>query len=94
MQENEKIIVDLAKQIYMDLESKELKKLAVDIMQEVANVKIIHEADTDGVKQDVSVLDGVNSLRKDEVVEYSDKQLLFQNCREVENDMFKIPKIV
>ena len=75
-------------------ESKELKKLAVDIMQEVANVKIIHEADTDGVKQDVSVLDGVNSLRKDEVVEYSDKQLLFQNCREVENDMFKIPKIV
>ena len=94
MKENEKIVVDLAKQIYMDLEPREIEKLAIDVMQEVANVEIIHEADTDGVKPDVSVLDKVNSLRKDEVVDYADKQLLFQNCEEVENDMFRIPKIV
>jgi len=94
MEVSKEKILDLARQIYMDLEPKEVEKLAVDVEKEASDVRVINEADTDNVKQDVSVLNRSNSLRKDEVEGYKNKGELLQNCRDVEDSMFVIPKIV
>ena len=87
-------ILDLAKQIYMDLGTEEVEKLVVDIEKEVAKAKVIDEVNTDNIKPDISVLNRSNSFRKDEVIEYKDKKGLLANASEVEDDMFVLPKIV
>ena len=94
MKVDEEKILDLARQIYMGLEETEIKKLIIDVEKEVASVEIINEIDTKDVKPDVSVLDRNNSLRADEVVEYSDLAGLLSNASEVEDNMFVLPKIV
>ena len=88
-------VLNLAKQIYMELDSEEAEKISKDLEKIVANVNIIQEADISAVeRQDISVLNFYNSFRKDEVVEYKEKEELLKNAKEVEQNMFKIPKIV
>ena len=87
-------ILNLARQIYMDLLPEEVLKLMVDVEKEVEDTKIIDEVDTKDVLPDISVLDKSNSLRKDEVVMYKDKEGLLSNASDVEDSMFVLPKIV
>lgn len=88
-------VLDLARQIYMGLEDEEVEKLSKDLEQMVTDIKVIEEADISSIdRQDVSVLNYYNSFRKDEVIEYEDKEALLKNATEVEQSMFKIPKIV
>ena len=88
-------ILDLSSQIYMDLSEEEVQKLCKDVGQLVDDTQILNEVDVSDIKPDVAVLDGYyNALRKDEVIEYEEKELLFKNASEVEQNMFKIPKIV
>jgi len=97
MEKNEeemKRVANLAKQIYMELEPEEIQQIATDLKQEISNTKIINEIDTSNVDPDVSVLNKCNSLRKDEVIEYENKDGLLSNAKEVKDNMFVIPKIV
>lgn len=91
---SEEKILNLAKQIYMGLTEEEVKKLVIDVEKEAESTKIINEVDTNNVKQDVSVLNRSNSLRKDEVEEYGDLDALLANAKKVEDKMFVLPKIV
>ena len=94
MKVNEEKVLNLAKQIYMDLSPEEVRKLVSDVEKEVENTKVINEVDITNVKPDVSVLDRNNRLRKDEVVEYKNLEELLSNAKEVEDGMFVLPKIV
>jgi aspartyl/glutamyl-tRNA(Asn/Gln) amidotransferase C subunit len=91
---SEEKILNLAKQIYMGLTDEEVKKLVIDVEKEAESTKIINEVDTSNVKQDVSVLNRSNSLRKDEVEAYEDLDSLLANAKKVEDKMFVLPKIV
>jgi len=91
---SEEKILNLASQLYMGLDEEETKNLAKDVDKIVSDVDIINEVDTKDIKRDVSVLDRRNSLRKDEVNKYSDIEGLLKNGKEVEDNMFVLPKIV
>ena len=95
METSKEKIIGLSNQIYMDLSEEETEKLCRDVGQIVEETKILNEVDVSNIKGDVSVLsEQYNSFRKDEVVEYKDKEGLLKNASEVEQGMFKIPKIV
>ena len=94
MKVSEEKILNLASQLYMGLDEEETKNLAKDVDKIVSDVDIINEVDTKDIKRDVSVLDRRNSLRKDEVNKYSDIEGLLKNGKEVEDNMFVLPKIV
>jgi len=88
-------ILNLSNQIYMGLTEEEVQKLCKDVGQAVKEMQILNEVDISDIKPDISVLDNCyNAFRKDEVVDYEDKEDLLKNAKEVEDSMFKIPKIV
>ncbi|MCL2354387.1 MAG: Asp-tRNA(Asn)/Glu-tRNA(Gln) amidotransferase subunit GatC [Oscillospiraceae bacterium] len=88
-------IQSLSNQIYLGLTEEETQKLCEDIGQIAEEMQTINKIDVEGINPDIAVLEGQhNAFRKDEVVEYTDKEALLQNAKETEDDMFKIPRIV
>ena len=91
--EKEKII-DWAKQTFMKLTDAEIDEFATELAQMLAEVDAMEKVNTDNVQEDVSVLEQSNAFRKDEVMEFKDTKLLLQNSPEVEDNMYKIPKVL
>lgn len=94
MEIGKETITNLANQIYLNLTEDDIDKLLEEIRNIVEEIKILDGLDVSNIKRDVSVLNYSNVFRKDEVKEFKEKELLFQNTTEVYNDMFKIPKIL
>lgn len=88
------VILDCAKQIFINLTELEVEEFAAELPQVLKKVEVIDKLNTDNVSEDVSVLEQSNAFRKDEVVEFKDKKLLLQNAAEVEDSMYKIPKVL
>ena len=88
-------IMNLANQIYLGLTDDEAERLSSDIMKIEEECGDILSVNVDNVIPDVAVLEGCNNaFRKDEVVCYEDAQGLLQSAKEVEDNMYKLPKIV
>ena len=92
--EKKDIIKDCGRQIFVNLTNEEINEFADELEKVLDKVKTIDKVNTDDVKEDVSVLQQSNAFRKDEVVEFKDKKLLLQNAAEVEDGMYKIPKVL
>lgn len=84
-------IADLADLKIKDNEVDNYAKNLEDILN---FAKIINNVDTDNVKESIGTSQTSNVFRKDEVVEFEDKEALLQNAPEKENNMFKIPKVI
>lgn len=94
METNKEIIKDCANQIFINLTDVEVETFANELAGVLKEVEVIDKMDTDRVKTDVSVLVQSNAFRKDEVVEFKNKKALLQNAAEVEDNMYKIPKVL
>ncbi len=84
-------IADLADLKIKDNEVDNYAKNLEDILN---FAKIINSVDTNNVKESIGTFQTSNVFRKDEVVEFEDKEALLQNAPEKENNMFKIPKVI
>lgn len=88
-------VLDLATQIYLGLTKIETKQLAIELTEIINNMNVLNEIDVTNIKRDIAVLNNkYNSFRKDEVIDYTEKELLLQNLDNVENNMYMIPRIV
>ncbi len=56
--------------------------------------QIIDSANVDGLDITIGSNEQSNVFRKDEVVEFEDKEALLQNAPTKERNMFKIPKVI
>ena len=94
MKIQEEIIEDLARQIFINLSEQDVPELSEKIGEIVQETQIINELDTEDIVPDVAVLEECyNAFRKDEVVDYKEKEMLLQNA-ETYNNMYKIPKVM
>lgn len=55
---------------------------------------VVNKAPVEGLKETVGSNTNYNVFRKDEVVDFEDKEALLQNAPEMEQNMFKIPKVI
>ena len=55
---------------------------------------IVSKAPTEGLSEAIGVEDKYNIFRKDEVINFEDKEALMANAPEKERNMFKIPKVI
>lgn len=83
-------IAKLAKIKIVDSEVDEYLKNLEDILS-FAN--IINKADTDGINETIGS-DMKNVFRKDEIVNFKDKDLLLSCSSNLERNMYKIPKVI
>ncbi len=87
-------ILKIAKLADLNIKEEEIEKYAKNLQDILEFAEIIQNVDTDNVKESVGTLEISNVFRKDEVVEFEDKELLLQNAPEKKNNMFKIPKVI
>ena len=60
----------------------------------MSNANIVSKAPTEGLSEAIGVEDKYNVFRKDEVINFEDKEALMANAPEKERNMFKIPKVI
>ncbi len=87
-------ILKIAKLADLNIKEEEIEKYAKNLQDILEFAEIIQNVDTDNVKESVGTLEISNVFRKDEVIEFEDKESLLQNAPEKENNMFKIPKVI
>ncbi len=64
-------------------------------LQDILNfANVVNNANTEGLTETIGENDMYNVFRKDEVKVFEDNSALFQNAKEQERNMFKIPKVI
>ena len=89
--EEVKHIADLAS---INLSEKEIEKYTKDMEEILGLAKMINEVNTDGLNETIAANEMANVFRKDEVVNFEDKELLLKNAPSQDEGMFRIPKVI
>lgn len=87
-------LLHIAKLANLNLKEEEIDKYLVNLTDILNFANIVNEASVDELKETVGTNTNYNVFRKDEVVEFEDKEALLANAPEKELDMFKIPKVL
>ena len=84
-------IADLA---CLELKEEEIQDY-LDNFQEIIDFSnVINNAPVEGLDITIGANESKNRFRKDEVKEFEDKEALLANGQEIEQNMFKLPKVV
>ena len=84
-------IADLA---CLELKEEEIQDY-LDNFQEIIDFSnIINNAPVEGLDITIAANEAKNRFRKDEVREFEDKEALLANGQGIEQNMFKLPKVV
>lgn len=78
----------------LKINEEEIDKSILNLQDILEYANTINNAPIEGLDVTIGAIQKSNVFRKDEVIEFSDKEALLQNCKEVENNMFKIPKVI
>ncbi len=57
-------------------------------------VEVIQKAPIDDLSETFMANESANAFRKDEVIDFENKEGIMNNAPELENNMFKIPKVI
>ncbi len=57
-------------------------------------IKILEKAPVDKCEEKIGESEISNAFRKDEVKNFDGKDIMFENAPEMEENMFKIPKVI
>ena len=94
MQVSEEQLLHIANLAHLKLEENEVDKY-LENLQDILNfAEKINNAPTDGLGETIGANDNYNVFRKDEIVEFGDRDALLQNAPDQERGMFKIPKVI
>lgn len=84
-------IADLA-DLY--LEENEIEQYINNLQDILDFADVVNNANTEGLDITIGTNETKNVFRKDEVVNFEDKEALMQNAPSKEQNMFKVPKVL
>ena len=87
-------ILHIAKLADLEIKDEEIEKYALNLQDILEFAEIVNNAPVDGLDVTVGANEKKNVFRKDEIKVFEDNSALLQNCKEVEQNMFKIPKVI
>ena len=87
-------ILHIAKLANLNLKEEEIEKSAKKLEEILNFAQIINDANTDEIKETTMSNENYNVFRKDEIIEFEDKEALLQNAPTKEDGMFQIPKVI
>ncbi len=94
MQVSEEQLLHIANLARLELEDNEVQDY-LDNLQDILNfAEKVNNAPTEGLGETIGAIDNYNVFRKDEVINFEDKEALLQNAPSQERNMFKIPKVI
>ena len=84
-------IANLAK---LNLSEQELERYTMDMEELLEFTNTINNVNTDGLSESIAANERSNVMRKDEVKEFKNKELLLLNAPSQDEGMFRIPKVI
>lgn len=94
MQVSREQLLHIANLARLELKEDEIDNYLENLQDILTFAEQVNNAPTDGLDETIGANDNYNVFRKDEIVEFEDKELLLQNAPSQERGMFKIPKVI
>ncbi len=87
-------IIHIAKLASLNLSEEEIEKYTGDMQEILEFANMINNVNTDGMNETVAANEKSNVLRKDEIVNFENRELLLSNAPSQDEGMFRIPKVI
>ena len=87
-------LIHIAKLADLKIEDGEVENYLFNLQDILNFANIVNDAPVEELKETIGSNDNYNVFRKDEVVEFEDRDRLLENAPELEQDMFKVPKVM
>lgn len=87
-------VMHIAKLASLNLSDSEIEGYTKDMQEILAFADMINSVDTEGLNETIGANENYNVFRKDEVVEFKDKDALLKNAPSQDEGMFRIPKVI
>ncbi len=87
-------LLHIAKLADLKIKDEEIDKYLLNLQDILNFANIVNKAPVEDLNETIGSIDKYNVFRKDEVVEFEDEESLLQNAKDVEQNMFKIPKVI
>lgn len=87
-------IIHIAKLASLNLSDEEIERYTGDMQEILEFANMINNVNTEGMNETVAANEKSNALRKDEVVDFENRELLLKNAPSQDEGMFRIPKVI
>lgn len=87
-------IIHIAKLASLNLSDEEIEKYTGDMQEILEFANMINNVNTEGMNETIAANEKCNVLRKDEVVNFENRELLLSNAPSQDEGMFRIPKVI
>lgn len=87
-------VIHIAKLACLNLSDEEIERYTNDMQEILEFANMINNVNTDGMNETIAANEKSNVLRKDEVVNFNNRELLLQNAPSQDEGMFRIPKVI
>ena len=87
-------IIHIAKLASLNLSEEEIEKYTNDMQEILEFASFINTVNTDGMNETTGANQKSNVFRKDEVINFQNRELLLQNAPSQDEGMFRIPKVI
>ncbi len=94
MQVSNEELLHIAKLSNLKIPEEQIESYRLNLEDILNFTEIIKNANIEGLNETIGANDSFNVFRKDEVINFEDKEALLQNAPEKERNMFKIPKVI
>ena len=87
-------IIHIAKLSMLHLSDAEIEGYTKDMKEILGYAEMINNLDTSSIDETIAATEQKNIFRKDEVKQFSNRELLLQNAPSQDEGMFRIPKVI
>ena len=87
-------LLHIAKLSDLNLRENEIDEYLKNLDNMLEYVKVIDNADVESIKETIGANDNINVFRKDEVKTFENMEDLINGGASVEQNMYKIPKVL
>lgn len=94
MQVSKEEIKHIAKLANLNLKEEEVDTYILHLQDILNFANIVNNAPIDGLEETIGANNNYNVFRKDEIIEFGNRDILLQNAPEQEEGMFRIPKVI
>lgn len=87
-------IIHIAKLASLNLSDAEIEKYTEDMQEILEFANMINNVSTEGMNETIAANEQSNVMRKDEIVNFKNRELLLSNAPSQDEGMFRIPKVI
>ena len=94
MEVSKEEILHIANLADLNLKDDEIEEYKANLQDILNYANIVNKAQVEDLDVAVTGVEEINVFRKDEIKEFEDKKALLQNSRNIQGNMFQIPKVI